>query len=53
MGEGESVPFTLVADDLVYPAPPPNLADNYIFYVGFDPQLVSAADKAKPAKKKK
>jgi hypothetical protein len=52
MGEDESVPFTLVADDLVYPVPPPNVADNYIFYVGFDPQLVSGASKA-PAKKKK
>jgi hypothetical protein len=52
MGEDESVPFTLVADDLVYPVPPLNVADNYIFYVGFDPQLVSGASKA-PAKKKK
>jgi hypothetical protein len=52
MGEDESVPFTLVADDLVYPIPPPNLADNYIFYVGFDPQLVAGGSKA-PAKKKK
>jgi len=52
MGEDESVPFSLVADDLVYPVPPPNVADNYIFYVGFDPQLVSGAER-KPAKKKK
>jgi len=52
MGEDESVPFTLVADDLVYPVPAPNVADNYIFYVGFDPQLVSGAS-TKPAKKKK
>jgi hypothetical protein len=53
VGEDESVPFTIVADDLVYPMPAPSVADNYIFYVGFDPQLVSGADKAKPAKKKK
>jgi len=52
MGEDESVPFTLVADDLVYPVPAANVADNYIFYVGFDPQLVSGAS-TKPAKKKK
>ena len=52
MGEDESVPFTLVADELTYPVPPPNVADSYIFYVGFDPQLVSGAEK-KPAKKKK
>jgi hypothetical protein len=52
MGEDESVPFTFVAEDLVYPAPSGRAADNYIFYVGFDPQLVSASP-AKPAKKKK
>jgi hypothetical protein len=52
MGEDESVPFSFVADDLVYPIPPPSVADNYVFYVGFDPQLVSAAP-AKPGKKKK
>lgn len=53
MGEDESVPFALVADDLVYPVPPPNVADNYIFYVGFDPQLVAGGEKARPGKKKK
>jgi len=52
MGEGENVPFTLVADDLVYPVPAGAVADSYIFYIGFDPQLVSA-EKPKPAKKKK
>jgi len=52
MAEDESVPFTFVAEDLVYPAPAVNVADKYIFYVGFDPQL-AAADKARPAKKRK
>ena len=52
MSEGASVPFTFVAEDLAYPVPSADVADNYIFYVGFDPQLVSAAEK-KPAKKKK
>src|SRR6201999_283630 len=52
MSEGESVPFTFVAEDLVYPAPVGRAGDNYIFYVGFDPQLVST-EKPKPAKKKK
>ncbi len=46
------MPFSFVAEDLVYPVPAPNVADNYIFYVGFDPQLV-AGDKSKPPKKKK
>jgi hypothetical protein len=52
MGEDESVPFSFVADDLVYPLPAPAVADHYIFYVGFDPQLVSATP-AKAGKKKK
>jgi len=52
VGEEESVPFTLVADDLVYPVPAASVADNYIFYVGFDPQLVSA-EKPKPVRKRK
>jgi hypothetical protein len=52
MGEGENVPFTLVADGLVYPIPPGAVGDSYIFYIGFDPQLVST-EKPKPVKKKK
>jgi hypothetical protein len=52
MGEAENVPFTLVADDLVYPIPPGAVGDSYIFYIGFDPQLISA-EKSKPVKKKK
>jgi len=52
MSESESVPFTFVAEDLVYPEPVGRAGENYLFYVGFDPQLVSA-EKAKPARKKK
>jgi hypothetical protein len=52
MGEDESVPFSFVADDLVYPVPAASVADNYVFYVGFDPQLVST-EKPKVVKKKK
>jgi hypothetical protein len=52
MSQDESVPFTFVAEDLVYPAPVGRAGDNYIFYVGFDPQLVSA-EKPKPVRKKK
>jgi hypothetical protein len=52
MTQDESVPFTFVAEDLVYPAPVGRTGENYIFYVGFDPQLVST-EKPKPAKKKK
>lgn len=37
-----SVPFTIVAEDMVYPVPPPGSnADNYVFYIGFDPQALA------------
>jgi hypothetical protein len=52
MSEDTSVPFVLVAEDLVYPAPVGAEADKYVFYVGFDPQSLKAEPKAKPAKKK-
>jgi hypothetical protein len=52
IGGEENAPFTLVADDVVYPVPPVAAADSYIFYIGFDPQLVSQ-EKPKPVKKKK
>ena len=52
MTEDSSVPYVLVAEDLVYPAPPGAVADSYVFYVGFDPQALKPEPKAKPAKKK-
>jgi hypothetical protein len=51
MAEDESVPFTLVADDLAYPVPPGGLGDSYIFYIGFDPQSLGPQPKAKGKKK--
>lgn len=53
VGEEDSVPFSFVADDMVYPAPSGAAADNYIFYVGFDPQLLSASERPKPVRKRK
>ena len=53
MSEDSSVPFTLVADDLVYPVPPGATGDAYIFYIGFDPQAAAPEPKAKAPKKKK
>src|ERR1700760_3818005 len=50
--EDGSVPFTLVADDLVYPIPADAVADSYIFYIGFDPQALAPEPKA-PVKRKK
>jgi|SRR6185312_10624670 len=53
VGEEDNVPFSFVADDMVYPAPSGAAADNYIFYVGFDPQLLSASERPKPVRKRK
>ena len=47
MTEAGSVPFTLVAEDLIYPAPSAAVGDDYIFYIGFDPQALKPA-KPKP-----
>jgi hypothetical protein len=53
MTEEGSVPFSFVADDLVYPAPLGAIGDSYIFYVGFDPQLAAPEQKPKVVRKKK
>ena len=45
MSEDSNVPFTLVADDLVYPIPPGTTGDQYIFYIGFDPQALAPEPK--------
>src|SRR5438874_11197994 len=52
MAESGSEPFTLVVDDLVYPAPSPDVGDTYIFYIGFDPQALKPESKPKAPKKK-
>ncbi len=49
----DSVPFSLVAEDVVYPVPPGNTGDSYIFYIGFDPQALTPERPARPARKKK
>jgi hypothetical protein len=53
MTEEGSVPFSFVADDLVYPVPLGAIGDSYIFYVGFDPQLAAPEQKPKVVRKKK
>ena len=45
MSEDGSVPFTLVAEDMVYPAPPGAVGDTYVFYIGFDPQALKPEPK--------
>ena len=51
MPEGGSVPFTFVAEDLIYPVPSAAVADSYVFYVGFDPQSLAPEPKARGKKK--
>ena len=53
MTEGGSEPFTLVAEDLVYPAPSGAANDSYIFYIGFDPQALKPERPPPRAPKKK
>jgi|APThiThiocy_cv2_1041547.scaffolds.fasta_scaffold50620_1 hypothetical protein len=39
--QGDStVPFSIVAEDVVYPAPSAAAGDSYVFYIGFDPQAL-------------
>jgi hypothetical protein len=48
-----STPFTIIADDIVYPAPSAAVGDAYIFYIGFDPQALAPQPKARAPRKKK
>jgi len=51
MTESGSEPFTLVVEDLVYPAPSAAVGDSYVFYIGFDPQALKP-ERPAPRKKK-
>ncbi len=53
IGEQDSVPFSLVVDDLVFPEPSGADIDKYIFYIGFDPQALAPEPKPKAVKKRK
>ncbi|WP_024510093.1 hypothetical protein [Bradyrhizobium sp. ARR65] len=53
LGEQDSVPFSLVANDLVYPVPPGATGDNYVFYIGFDPQALAPEPKPRAVKRKR
>ncbi|WP_296513175.1 hypothetical protein [Rhodopseudomonas sp.] len=46
-----NVPFSLVAEDVVYPAPPAAIGDSYVFYIGFDPQALKPAPRERAKKK--
>jgi hypothetical protein len=51
VGAEGNVPFSLVTEDVVYPAPPPDVNDAYVFYIGFDPQALKPEPKARGKKK--
>ncbi|MGF6310430.1 hypothetical protein ABIB82_004534 [Bradyrhizobium sp. i1.8.4] len=53
MDESGSVPFSLVAEDVVYPTPTPADNDDYVFYIGFDPQALKPEPKPRAPHKKK
>jgi hypothetical protein len=53
MADSDSVPFSLVIEDLLYPVPIGAAGDSYIFYIGFDPQALKPEPKPKATKKKK
>lgn len=50
--EGENTEFSLVAEDLTYPAPTEAANDKYIFYIGFDPAALKPEPAARGKKKK-
>jgi hypothetical protein len=52
MADSGSIPFSLVAEDLVYPVPQGAAGDSYVFYIGFDPQALKPEPKAVARKKK-
>ena len=46
MTDAGNSPFSLVAEDLSYAMPPNLTSDNYIFYIGFDPQALAPAPRS-------
>lgn len=53
MSADGSTPFSLVAEEIVYPAPAGADGDSYVFYIGFDPQALKPEPRAAAPKKKK
>jgi hypothetical protein len=44
--------FSIVAEDITYPAPTPAANDKYVFYIGFDPSALKPEAPARGRKKK-
>ena len=47
-----TVPFSIVAEDVVYPAPTAAVGDSYIFYIGFDPQALRPEPRSRSHRKR-
>ena len=50
MTEGGSRPFSIVGEDVLYSMPGNLTSESYVFYIGFDPQAVTPAQK--PSRRK-
>ncbi len=48
-GDG-NVPFTMIEEDVSFPMPPRGVIDEYIVYVGFDPQGAREPARRRPAR---
>jgi hypothetical protein len=49
-GDAGYTDFSTVIEDIVYPVPPGDTGDNYIFYIGFDPAGQKSAPRARGRK---
>jgi hypothetical protein len=49
--EGDNTEFSIVSEDIVYPAPTEAANDKYIFYIGFDPAALKPEPVARKRKK--
>jgi len=50
-GDAGYTDFSAVVEDIVYPVPPGDTGDNYIFYIGFDPAAQKPAPRARGRKR--
>lgn len=51
--DAPNVDFSLVAEDIIYPVPPGDDGDAYVFYVGFDPEGLKPEPHPKAARRPK
>lgn len=51
--DAPSADFSLVAEDIIYPVPPGDDGDSYVFYVGFDPEALKPAPRSRAGRRPK